>query len=85
MRHRGRLVLIVLVLLFLFPWGCSRQPKAPNSPLSSSEIKVLSSARKMEDIFSKATETQLELTENSAISTMSDFVRDSKGNLMEWL
>jgi hypothetical protein len=45
----------------------------------------LSSARKMEDIFSKATETQLELTENSAISTMSDFVRDSKGNFMEWL
>ncbi|MFA4925264.1 MAG: hypothetical protein WC524_01265 [Candidatus Aminicenantales bacterium] len=83
MRHRGRLVLMALVLLF--PWGCSRQPKAPNSPLSSSEIKVLSSARKMEDIFSKATETQLELTENSAISTMSDFVRDSKGNLMEWL
>ncbi len=82
MRHRGRLVLIVLVLLFLFPWGCSRQPEATNSPLSSSEIKVLSSARKMEDIFSKTTETQLELTENSAISTMSDFVRDSKGNFI---
>lgn len=83
MRHRASWLFIALVLLA--PWGCSRQPEATNSPLSSSEIKVLSSARKMEDIFSKATETQLELTENSAISTMSDFVRDSKGNLMEWL
>lgn len=82
MRHRGRLVLIVLVLLFLFPWGCSRQPKAPNSPLSSSEIKVLSSARKLEDIFSKTSENQLELTENSAISVLNDFVLDSKGNFI---
>ena len=80
MRHRGCLVSIALVLLF--SWGCSRQPKAPNSPLSSSELKALSSARKIEDIFSKTAETQLELTENSAISTISDFVRDSKGNFI---
>jgi len=80
MRHRGHLVLIALVLLFLFPWGCSRQPKAPNSPLSLSEIKVLSSARKIEDLFSKTSEIQLELTENSAISVLNDFVLDSKGN-----
>jgi len=83
MRHRGSLVLMALVLLF--SWACSRQPEATNSPLSSSEIKALSSARKMEDIFLKTAETQLEPTENSAISTISDFVRDSKGNLMEWL
>jgi hypothetical protein len=36
----------------------------------------------MEAIFSKTAEIQLELTENSAISTMSDFVRDSKGNFI---
>ena len=80
MRHGGHLVLIALVSFFLFPWGCSRQPKAPNSPLSSSELNTLSTTRKMEDIFSKTAETQLELTENSAISTIIDFVRDSKGN-----
>jgi len=39
----------------------------------------------MEDIFLKTAEIQLELTENSAIGVMSDFVRDSKRNLMEWL
>jgi hypothetical protein len=55
MRHRGCLVLMLLVLLF--SWGCSRQLKAPNSPLSSSELKALYSARKMEDIFSKTAET----------------------------
>ncbi len=80
MRHRACWLFIALVLLA--PWGCSRQPKAPNSPLSSSEIKVLSSARKMEDIFLKTAEIELELTGNSAISTMSDFVRDSKGNFI---
>jgi len=71
-----------MALVLLFSWGCSRQPKAPNSPLSPSELKALSSARKIEDIFLKTAEIQLELTENSAISTMSDFVRDSKGNFI---
>jgi hypothetical protein len=80
MRHQGCLVLIALVLLF--PWGCSRQPKTTNSPLSSSELKTLASARKIEDLFLKTAETQLELTENSAVSTMSDFIRDSKGNFI---
>lgn len=80
MRHRACWLFIALVLLA--PWGCSRQPKATNSPLSSSELKALSSARKMEDIFLKTAEIELELTENSAIGVMSDFVRDSKGNLI---
>jgi len=73
---------IALAVILSFLWSCSRAAKSINSPLSESEIKVLSSAEKIEKIFVKASETQLELTEESAIAVISDIARDSKGNFI---
>jgi len=73
---------IILGIFLLFSWGCSQGSKFKNSPLSESEIRALSSAEKIEDIFLKSSETQLELTGESAIVVMSDMVRDSKGNFI---
>lgn len=50
--------------------------------MSESEVKILSSAEEIEDIFVKVSETQLELTAESAIAVISDIVKDSKGNFV---
>ena len=73
---------IVMAVILLFSWGCSPEDNLIDSPLSESEIKTLLSAKKMEDIFVKVSETQLELTDNSAIAVISDFVIDSMGNFI---
>ncbi|MDH5386552.1 MAG: 6-bladed beta-propeller [Candidatus Aminicenantes bacterium] len=77
-----RLCFIALAIVLLFSWSCSREDKLINSPLSESEVKTLSSAEKIEDIFLKVSETQLELTADSAISVISDIAKDSKGNFI---
>jgi len=77
-----RLGLMGLAIVLLFSWSCSHGDKIMNSPLSEFEVKALSSAEKMEDIFLKIFETQLELTEESAIAVISDMVMDSKRNFI---
>lgn len=73
---------VYLMIVLLFSWSFSQKDKLMNSPLSESEIKALSSAGKIEDIFLMKSETQLELTDESAIAVISDIVRDSKGNFI---
>jgi hypothetical protein len=50
------------------------------SPLSSSEIKKLSSAERIEDVFEIVSEIQLSTSEDCAIAYITDMAIDSNGN-----
>ena len=52
------------------------------SPLDSSEIKKLSSAKNFNEIFEMKSETQLETSAENAISYITDMDVDSKGNFI---
>lgn len=72
----------VLLISLCFLINCVSEKSSVNSPLSPSEIKRLSAAKSTEDIFERASETQLSTNPDSAIKLITDMEIDSKGNFI---
>jgi hypothetical protein len=72
----------VLLISLCFLINCASEKSPVNSPLSPSEIKRLSAAKSIEDIFEKASEIQFSTSPDSAIKLITDMEIDSKGNFI---
>ncbi len=72
----------VFLISLCFLINCASEKSSVNSPLSPSEIKKLSAAKRIEDIFEKALEIQLSTSPDSAIKLITDMEIASKGNFI---
>jgi hypothetical protein len=72
----------VLLISLCFLINCASEKSSVSSPLSPSEIKRLSAAKRIEDIFDIASEIQLSTSPESAIKLITDMEIDSKANFI---
>jgi hypothetical protein len=76
------IILICLTALLLSSADCIRREKPLSSPLSRWELQAVSSAKKVDDIFEKACDIQLETNTACTIASISDMDIDAKENFV---